>query len=69
MGTFVAPLHAGRTSRDKAPQPYLGQLLRKAPIAVVDQDRSELSRSLVQTLDAYEATKVAVRADTLAVFE
>jgi ABC-2 type transport system permease protein len=48
------------------PQPYLGQLLRNAPIAIVDHDHSALSRSLIQTLDAHEAIKVAVRADTLA---
>ena len=48
------------------PQPYLGQVLRGLPIAVVDQDRTELSRDLVQALDADEALKVAVRADTLA---
>ena len=47
------------------PQPYLGQVLRGIPIAVVDQDRTELSRSLVQTLNADEATKVVVRSDTL----
>lgn len=48
------------------PQPYLGQILRRIPIAVVDQDHTELSRSLVQTLNADEATEVAVSADTLA---
>jgi ABC-2 type transport system permease protein len=48
------------------PQPYLGQLLRHIPIAVVDQDHTELSRKLVQTLNADEALTVAVRADTLA---
>jgi ABC-2 type transport system permease protein len=48
------------------PQPYLGQLLRRIPIAVVDQDHTELSRDLVQTLNADEAIVVAVRADTLA---
>ena len=48
------------------PQPYLGQVLRSIPIAVVDQDRTELSRDLVQALNADEALKVAVRADTLA---
>jgi ABC-2 type transport system permease protein len=47
------------------PQPYLGQLVRKIPIAVVDDDRSELSRSLVQTLDADEAVSVALRAPAL----
>jgi ABC-2 type transport system permease protein len=48
------------------PQPYLGQVLRHIPVAVVDQDHTELSRSLVQALNADEATEVAVRADTLA---
>ncbi|ANY82753.1 ABC transporter (plasmid) [Microvirga ossetica] len=48
------------------PQPYLGQLLRKVPIAVVDNDTSDLSRSLIQMLDADEAIRIAARADTLA---
>ena len=48
------------------PQPYLTQILRKLPIAVVDNDLSELSRSIVQTLDASGAVQVAVRAETLA---
>ena len=48
------------------PQPYLGQLLRALPIAVVDQDHTELSRNLVQALNADEALKVVVRANTLA---
>ena len=47
------------------PQPYLGQLVRKIPIAVVDDDRSELSRSLIQTLDTDEAVSVALRAPAL----
>jgi ABC-2 type transport system permease protein len=48
------------------PQPYLGLILRSIPIAVVDQDHTELSRNLAQTLNADEAIEVAVRADTLA---
>ena len=48
------------------PQPYLNQILRKIPIAVVDNDLTELSRRIVQTLDASGAVKVAIRADTLA---
>jgi ABC-2 type transport system permease protein len=48
------------------PQPYLGQVLRHIPIAVVDQDHTELSRNLVQSLNADEATAVTVRSDTLA---
>jgi ABC-2 type transport system permease protein len=48
------------------PQPYLNQILRKIPIAVVDNDLSELSRNIVQTLDASGAVRVAVQAATLA---
>src|SRR5215470_6325146 len=48
------------------PQPYLNQILRKIPIAVVDNDLSELSRNIVQTLDASGAVSVAVQAETLA---
>ena len=48
------------------PQPYLNQILRKIPIAVVDNDMSELSRNIVQTLDASGSINVAVRAETLA---
>ena len=47
------------------PQPYLGQLVRKIPIAVVDDDRTPLSRRLIQALDADEAISVAVRAPAL----
>jgi ABC-2 type transport system permease protein len=48
------------------PQPYLGQVLRGIPIAVVDQDRTGLSRDLVQTLDSDEAISVKVRSETIA---
>jgi ABC-2 type transport system permease protein len=48
------------------PQPYLNQILRDIPIAVVDNDLSELSRRIVESLDASGAVKVAVRAETLA---
>ena len=47
------------------PQPYLTQILQKIPIAVVDNDLSELSRGIVQTLDASGAVRVAVRVETL----
>jgi ABC-2 type transport system permease protein len=47
------------------PQPYLTQILHKVPIAVVDNDLSELSRNIVQTLDASGAVRVAVRTETL----
>jgi len=48
------------------PQPYLGQLLRNIPLAVVDQDRTEVSHALVEALNADEALKVTIAADTLA---
>jgi ABC-2 type transport system permease protein len=59
---FLAPLVYGIYY----PQPYLNQILRKLPIAVVDNDLSELSRQIVETLDASGALSVAVRARTLA---
>jgi ABC-2 type transport system permease protein len=58
---FIAPLIYGLYY----PQPYLNQILRKVPIAVVDSDLSELSRRIVETLDASGAVRVTVRADTL----
>src|SRR5262249_12190936 len=48
------------------PPPYLNQILRKTPIVVVGNDLSELSRNIVQTLDASGAVEVAARAETLA---
>jgi ABC-2 type transport system permease protein len=59
---FLAPLVYGVYY----PQPYLNQILRKLPIAVVDNDLSDLSRQIVETLDASGALSVAVRARTLA---
>src|SRR5215472_8873853 len=59
---FLAPLVYGIYY----PQPYLNQILRKLPIAVVDNDLSDLSRQIVETLDASGALRVAVRARTLA---
>ena len=48
------------------PQPYLGQLVRKVPIAVVDDDGTALSREIVQTLNADQSLAVAERPATLA---
>lgn len=48
------------------PQPYLGQIVRAIPIAVVDEDSSEVSRQLIQALNAHEAVRVAARPSTLA---
>jgi ABC-2 type transport system permease protein len=59
---FLAPLIYGIYY----PQPYLNQILRKLPIAVVDNDLSDLSRQIVETLDASGALSVVVRARTLA---
>ena len=47
------------------PQPYLGEVLRSLPIAVVDQDHTELSRDFVQALNADQALAVTARANTL----
>ncbi|UFX47356.1 ABC transporter permease [Bradyrhizobium sp. 41S5] len=59
---FLAPLVYGIYY----PQPYLNQILRKLPIAVVDNDLSDLSRQVVETLDASGTLSVTVRARTLA---
>jgi ABC-2 type transport system permease protein len=48
------------------PQPYLGQLIRGIPIAVVDDDNTPLSQTLIQALNADEAIAVAARPTTLA---
>ncbi len=44
------------------PQPYLGQVVRNVPIAVVDHDDSELARGLIQTLEAHGNIRVALLA-------
>jgi ABC-2 type transport system permease protein len=48
------------------PQPYLTQILHKVPVAVVDNDLSQLSRDIIDTVDASGTLSVAVRAHTLA---
>jgi ABC-2 type transport system permease protein len=65
-GAFILLVMAPLVYGFYYPQPYLNQILRKIPIAVVDNDLSELSRNIVQTLDASDAVKVALRAGTLA---
>ena len=47
------------------PQPYLSQILHKVPIAVVDNDLSQLSRDLIDMVDASGTLSVKVRASTL----
>ncbi len=59
---FLAPLIYGIYY----PQPYLNQILRKLPVAVIDNDLSDLSRRIVETLDASGTLSVVVRARTLA---
>src|SRR5262249_13278187 len=41
------------------PQPYLNEALRKVPIAVVDQDRTQMSRDLARLVDATPDIAVA----------
>ena len=65
-GAFITLVLAPLVYGVYYPQPFLNQILRKIPIVVVDNDLSELSRNIVQTLDASGAVKVAARADTLA---
>jgi ABC-2 type transport system permease protein len=65
-GAFMLLLAAPLLYGIYYPQPYLSQILRKIPIAVVDNDESELSRRIVETLDASGAASVAVRAASLA---
>jgi len=48
------------------PQPYLNQILRKLPIVVVDADQSELSRRIVETMDASGSASVVGRPRSLA---
>ncbi|MES0099861.1 ABC transporter permease [Mesorhizobium sp. M0019] len=48
------------------PQPYLGQLIKDIPIAVVDDDSSDVSRTIIQAVNADEAVKVLLRPTTLA---
>ena len=47
------------------PQPYLGQIIRKTPIAVVDHDNSGMSQELIMALDATDALEIKVRASSL----
>ncbi len=47
------------------PTPYLPEVLKKVPLAVVDLDDSPLSRRLVRMADAHELVSVAFRAADL----
>jgi hypothetical protein len=65
-GAFMLPVLGPLVYGIYYPQPYLNQIVRKIPIAVVDNDLTELSRGIVQTLDASGAVSVVVQAETLA---
>jgi len=65
-GAFILLIGAPLIYGVYYPQPYLNQILRKLPIAVVDADQSELSRRIVETVDASGAVSVVARARTLA---
>jgi len=41
------------------PQPYLSEVVRDMPVAVIDQDGSTLSRELIRRIDAADAVAVA----------
>jgi ABC-2 type transport system permease protein len=47
------------------PIPYLPQVLREVPVAVVDHDRTPLSRQIVRMADAHSLLKVAERPESL----
>jgi len=64
-GTLILLLLASVAYALFYPTPYLGQILRKLPIVVVDRDHTPLSRQLVRWLDASEAASVAGRANDL----
>jgi ABC-2 type transport system permease protein len=65
-GAFILLIGAPLIYGVYYPQPYLNQILRKLPIAVVDADQSELGRRIVETVDASGAVSVVARARTLA---
>ncbi len=48
------------------PIPYMSEILKEVPVAVVDLDHSETSRRLVRMLDAHELIRVSVAAETRA---
>jgi ABC-2 type transport system permease protein len=47
------------------PLPYLPQVLRDVPVAVVDQDKSALSRQLIRMSDAHPFLRVARQAESV----
>ena len=47
------------------PLPYLNQVMKDVPIAVVDQDHSALGRRLVRMADGHQSIKVAAEATSV----
>jgi len=47
------------------PQPYVGEVLRDVPIAVIDQDHSTTSRSFVRAMDVSDSVEVTLFAPDL----
>jgi ABC-2 type transport system permease protein len=47
------------------PLPYLNQVMKDVPIAVVDQDHSALGRRLVRMADGHQSIKVAAEATSM----
>ena len=47
------------------PLPYLNQVMKDVPIAVVDQDHSALGRRLVRMADGHQSVKVAAEATSV----
>ena len=45
------------------PQPYLGQLIKNIPIAVVDDDHSEISRAVIQAVDCRRSRRGGASTD------
>lgn len=51
------------------PLPYLNEVVKGAPVGVVDLDQSSLSRQLVRWINAHETTAVVLRAEAPAELE
>ena len=51
------------------PLPYLREIVRETPVAVVDLDRSSLSRQMVRYADAHETLHVSARFDSVSAAE
>lgn len=48
------------------PQPYLGEFVRKIPIAVIDHENSAISQELIMALSASQSLEIKLRTSALA---